>query len=131
MVKLLSRHPDGAAGVALALMRLSCALLAFPVLTRSPLVAFLSSLAAIISGIIALALLTGIGTRVLALMLACVATVDVFTVRSGLKLTLVADASAYAALIMLGPGAYSIDALAFGRRVVRLDPRSPDRGTDD
>lgn len=131
MVKFLSRHPDGAAGVALALMRVSCALLAYPVLSRSPLLVLHSGFAAIISGIVALALLTGFGTRTFALILACVATVDVVTVRSALRLTLVADASAYAALVMLGPGAYSIDAVAFGRRVVRLDPRSPDRGTDD
>ena len=131
MVKFLSRHPDGAAGVALALMRVSCALIAFSVLGRSPLLILFSGVATIVPGAFALALATGSGTRVLAFLLACVAIVDVFTVRSGLTLTMVAHAGGYAALALLGPGAYSIDAFVFGRRVVRLDPRSPDRGNGD
>jgi hypothetical protein len=31
-------------------------------------------------------------------------------------------------LVLLGPGAWSIDAHLHGRRVIRLDPRSPERG---
>lgn len=129
MVKFLSRHPDGAAGVALALMRVSCALIAFAVLARSPLHILFSGFATIVPGVLALALVTGSGTRVLAFLLACVAIGDVLTIGSGSKLTMLAHAAGYAALILLGPGAYSIDAFVFGRRVVRLNPRSPDRGS--
>jgi putative oxidoreductase len=131
MVKFLSRHPDGAAGIALALMRISCALIAFPVLTGPPLRIFLSGPAGLIPAIVALAVAIGLGTRALTLLLACVALADMLGARSGLRLTMLAHAGGYAALVLLGPGAYSLDAMIFGRRVVRLDPRAPDRGTED
>jgi len=131
MVKFLSRHPDGAAGVALVLARASCALLVFAVLGRSPLFILVSGLATIVPGAFVLGLATGSGTRVLAFTLACIAIVDALTVRGGLRLAMVAYAGEYAALTLLGPGAYSVDAFVFGRRVVRLDPRSPDRGNRD
>lgn len=131
MVKYLSRHPDGATGVALTLIRISCALIVFPLLARSPLHVLFSGLATIFPGVIALALAAGFGTRAIAFMFACVAFVDVLMARSGVRLTMVAHAAEYAALVLLGPGAYSVDAMVFGRRVVRLDPGTPDRGTGD
>jgi hypothetical protein len=45
-------------------------------------------------------------------------------------LTMIARACAFAALGLLGPGAYSIDASVFGRRVIRLEPRGPDRASN-
>ena len=36
-----------------------------------------------------------------------------------------------AALLLLGPGAFSMDAHRYGRRVILLKPRSPDRGMRD
>jgi|SRR6185437_3826237 len=129
MVKFLSRHPDGAAGIALALMRVSCALIAFPVFTRPPLLIFPSGPAELIPGIVALALAIGFGTRALALLLACLTLTDVLAAHSGLRLTMLAHAGGCAALALLGPGAYSIDAVLFGRRVIRLEPRPPDRGS--
>ncbi len=130
MIKLLSRYPDGAAGVALALIRVSCALIAFPVLARLPL-GVISSSATILSAVIALVLVTGFGTRTIAFMLAGVAIVDVLTIRGHLGLTMISHAGVCTALVLLGPGAYSIDAVVFGRRVIRLGPRFPDRGNGD
>jgi hypothetical protein len=45
-------------------------------------------------------------------------------------LTMIALACGCAALGLLGPGAYSIDANVFGRRVIRLEPRGPDRASN-
>ena len=131
MTKFLSRYPDGAAGVALVLMRLSCAIIAYSMLARLPLPIFFSDFATILSAVIAFALVTGIGTRAIAFMLAGVAMVDVFKNFGDGGLAMIGNAIGYAALVLLGPGAYSIDANVFGRRVVRLNPHSPDRGSGD
>lgn len=131
MVKLLSRHPDGDAGVALALMRVSCALIAFPALARLPLPIVSSGLSTILAAVLALTLVAGFGTRVFAFLLTGIAIADALTLRGDLELLMMAGAGAYIALLLLGPGAYSIDAIIYGHRVVRLDVRSPDRGNDD
>jgi hypothetical protein len=43
-------------------------------------------------------------------------------------LLLMSAAGSTSALLLRGAGAYSIDAHRYGRRVIRLEPRSPDRG---
>jgi len=131
MVKSLSRHPDGGSGVALALLRVSCALIAFPALARLPLPNLSSALATILSAVLALTLVTGIGAKVFAFLLDGITLADVLTLRGDLELMMIAGAAACTALVLLGPGAYSIDAIIYGRRVIRLDVRSPDRGNDD
>jgi uncharacterized membrane protein YphA (DoxX/SURF4 family) len=130
MPKLILRYPDGAAGVALLLMRLSCALVGFPALARLWPAPDSWWMAAIASAAMALALLAGIATRAAALLLVAALAADLVTARGEIVLLVLASGGAAGALVLLGPGAYSIDAHRFGRRVIRLAPRSPNRGSD-
>jgi putative oxidoreductase len=114
MMKSLSRYPDGAAGIALVLLRLAC----------------VPKASMVVSAALALALALGFGTRIVAFVLAAAAIVTAFTTGSDSALTMIARACGCAALGLLGPGAYSIDANVFGRRVIRLEPRGPNRASD-
>ena len=129
MTKFLSRYPDGAAGVALLLMRFSSALSAVLVLASLPMPTALSSLSIFLSAVVAIALVLGLATRTVAFALAVAAAAVVLAAGGGFSLA--AQVCSCAALALLGPGAYSIDAKRFGRRVVTLEPRSPDRGSND
>jgi len=122
MVKFLSRFPDDAPGAGLLLLRFSCAFAAYPVLERLPLphpVLLLVLLPAV-----ALALASGFGTRTVVLVLAVTALATAPTGADG-AFTAIAQAGDCGALALLGPGAYSIDAKVFGRRVVRFESRRP------
>jgi len=130
MMKYLSRYPDGAAGIALVLLRVACAWIAFLVIARLPLPRLSPNAAIVVSAALALALALGFGTRIVAFMLAAAAIATAFMTASDSALTMIARACGCAALGLLGPGAYSIDANVFGRRVIRLEPRGPDRGSD-
>lgn len=128
MPKLIFRYPDGVTGGALLLMRLSYALIAFPSVIRLwPAAA--SWWLAVIPTVMALALAGGFGTRVAALLLVLALAVDLFSASGEFVLFLLASVGGAGALVLLGPGAYSIDAHRFGRRVIRLESRSPDRGS--
>jgi len=109
-------------------MRISCAVTAFPSLGRIAAMHVNWWLAPTASAALALALLAGIGTRLAALLLLAILIADLSTARGDIILFILGSAGAAAALALLGPGAYSIDAHRFGRRVIRLDPRTPDRG---
>ena len=130
MVKSLSRYPDGAAGVALVLLRLACAWIAFLVIARLPLPQFSPNASMVVSAALALALALGFGTRIVAFVFTAAAIATAFMTGSDSALTMIAHACGCAALGLLGPGAYSIDANVFGRRVIRLEPRGPDRAID-
>jgi putative oxidoreductase len=124
----LSRYPDGAAGIALVLLRLACAWIA--VLARLPFPHFSPNASMVVSAAFALALALGFGTRIVAFVTAAAAITTAFMTGSDSALTMIARACGCAALGLLGPGAYSIDANVFGRRVIRLEPRGPDRASD-
>lgn len=128
MPKLILRYPDGAAGAALLLMRLSSAVIAWPALARVAPTTGGWWLAAAVAGILVLALLTGLGTRAAALLLAGTLIAGLFAARGEVALLLCAAAGSATALALLGPGAWSIDAHRYGHRVIRLEPRSPERG---
>jgi putative oxidoreductase len=130
MMKSFSRYPDGAAGIALVLLRLACAWIAFLIMTRLPFPHFSPNASLVVSAAFALALALGFGIRIVAFVLAAATLATVFMTGSDSALTTMARASVCAALGLLGPGAYSIDANVFGRRVIRLEPRGPDRGRD-
>jgi uncharacterized membrane protein YphA (DoxX/SURF4 family) len=125
---MISRFPDGAAGGALLLLRLSCAVIAWPAFARFWPASAGWWPAAFSAAIIALALIAGVGTRVAAALLVMVLAADLFTAAGETPLLLLGCAGGGAALALLGPGAHSIDAHRFGRRVIRVEPRSLDRG---
>jgi putative oxidoreductase len=129
-MKSLSRYPDGAAGIALVLLRLACAWIALLVIARLPFPQFSPHTSVVVSAAFALALALGFGTRTVAFALAAAAIATAFMTGSDSALTMIARACGCAALGLLGPGAYSIDANVFGRRVIRLEPRRPDRPND-
>ena len=130
MMKSLSRYPDGAAGIALVLLRLACAWIAFLVIARLPFPQVSPNASVVVPAAFALALALGFGTRIVAFVLAAAAIATALMTSSGSALTMIARACGCAALGLLGPGAYSIDAKVFGRRVIRLEPRRPDRASD-
>ena len=127
MLKLTSRYPDGIAGTALLLLRLSCALSVFPAFTALWPQAEASRLA-IAATLLAASLAAGIGTRLAALVLAISLAIAISSAHGERALLLMSAAGSTSALILRGAGAYSIDAHRYGRRVIRLEPRSPDRG---
>jgi len=110
------------------LLRLACAWIAFLAIARLPL--FSPNASIVVSAVFALAFALGFRTRIVAFVLAAAAIATVFTPGSDSALTMIARACGCAALGLLGPGAYSIDANVFGRRVIRLEPRGPDRASD-
>ena len=130
MARFLSRYPDGAAGIALVLLRLACAWVAFLVIAGLPFPRFSPNASIVASAASALALALGFGTRIIAFVSAAAAIALAFMTGSDIALTMIARACGCAALGLLGPGAYSIDANVFGRRVIRLEPRGPDRASD-
>lgn len=131
VTRFLSRHPDGAAGIALVLLRLAFAWIAIVAIACHPFAPVSPNASMVVAGTFALALALGVGTRIVAFVLALAAVATAFMTDSHMALTMMARACGCAALGLLGPGAYSIDANVFGRRVIRLEPRVPDRRSHD
>lgn len=129
VVRLMSRYPDGVTGAAMLLLRLAAAVGVFPAVDRLALPQSAWWLAEITGGAISLALAAGVGTRWAAILLVIGLAAVMIDSPADLALLLVPFAGAGGALALLGPGAYSVDAHIVGRRVIRLDPPSPDRGT--
>lgn len=131
MVRLKSIYPDGLTGVALLLMRLAYAWLPFPVLSWLQLPPPQWWLAVVASGLLAVALASGLGTRGAALLVAAGSASASAILPAGAAALLLPHASGALALMILGPGAFSVDAHLFGRRVIRLDPRRIEGGSSD
>jgi len=124
---LVLRYPHGLFGVALMLLRLSYAAIAWPALQHLP-AEGLTVPIGIAAVMIALALALGFGARMATGLLLFALAFGAAGTRGELAWFLTACAGGAGALLLLGPGAYSIDANLYGRRVIRLDPRSPERG---
>jgi hypothetical protein len=121
--------PQGGPGVALVLLRCSivvslvCTVARHPGAAGSPLV-----LAAVV--LVSLCLAVGLGTPILATVVAASAVTEMMGFQvpvRGSSSILLLDA---AALGLLGPGAYSIDARLFGRRVTVM-PAPPAAPTSE
>ena len=126
MSKTILSYPDGVAGIALLFMRLSSSLIAWPVLSRllEPAGQWPGI---VVTALVGAALIAGAFTRIAAaLMVAALAALLMND--NGDTLHLLACAGCVGALALLGPGAFSIDAKWYGRRVIRLMGRSPDGG---
>lgn len=130
MPRFWSRYPDGSAGFGLVLLRLACGWVGFLVTARLPLLPEAGTAAAVLPAAIGIALTLGFVTRVAAFVLAAGALAAALAPGIESAVTMLSGACGCAALGLLGPGAYSIDAHVFGRRVIRLEPRGPERRGD-
>lgn len=131
MLRRVVQYPDGVTGIALLLLRLAHAAIVLPVLASLALTPSGLRTATIFAVAVALALAAGFGTRIAALLILLELAVALFAATGEGCLLLFGPLGGASALILLGPGAYSLDAHAFGRRVIRVKPYSPDRGSDD
>jgi len=109
--------PSGHAGVALLLLRLSVASLVVAMICLNSPPQWLSLCVAIV----AVALLVGLFTRFAAAL--CAALVMLFFLKYHVRVidvVIVLHAASALAVTLLGPGAYSVDAYLFGRRVFKF-----------
>ena len=120
MVRLTPIYPDGLTGGALLLMRFAYASLAFALPSRLDLTAAGWWFAAMA---IAWALATGTATRAAALLLSAALVSAGAASPRDVAAILLPHAGGAVALAILGPGAFSMDARLFGRRIIRVAPR--------
>jgi uncharacterized membrane protein YphA (DoxX/SURF4 family) len=118
MQRLYSTFARGWPGMGLLCLRVTAAITAFH-FSGSALALNWSLLTTMTEGAAALLLCAGLWTPIAGSMLSGLAVWAVFS-RTGDPWTLVLLAAVGVALAMLGPGAWSIDALLFGRRRVIL-----------
>ena len=119
------RYPDGPSGVALVLLRLSASAAGFEAFDAVEAARGWPGL--VLSCSLALLLTAGIATRTAALLLGLLLFAGWAMSADADSLGLAAAGSAVS-LAALGPGAYSLDAKRFGRRVIRVEARPPNRG---
>ena len=128
MQRLFFMFPTGVPGIALLLLRASVAF-ALGVETydrRNDLSGWIEASALLVSIALAIGALTPVAAA-LALALHVFIWLDASAGGAAWAAVVSVDA---VALTLLGPGAYSIDATVFGRRVIRLEPRGRDRSSD-
>jgi putative oxidoreductase len=131
MTNYVWRFPDGATGLGLLLVRACYASVAFAIAATLPASAAWSHLGYLIAGLVALLLAMGFATRVAAVLLGVAVAAALPVSNPVQQLLLAGHLGGCAAIALLGPGAFSIDARRHGRRVIHLQANSPDRGTDD
>ena len=124
MQRLFSMFPSGWPGLGLVLLRMSVAV---PVLleaygTRKELPGWVLIALIVLSAILSVGFLT----PMVAVLVLAVRFVGHAGFGAGSEETVCMTILSALALAMLGPGAYSIDACRFGRRVVVLPPRDTD-----
>src|SRR5690606_30737756 len=124
MARPIHAFPDGSAGVALALLRISAAVIAEPAIRGTGALIGDWWPAAAISSLLILALAAGLFTRAAAVML--IGALAANLALEPHRLAWLSASLGAAALIPLGPGAFSMDSLRFGRRVIRVGPPPPD-----
>jgi uncharacterized membrane protein YphA (DoxX/SURF4 family) len=128
MTKYLCRYPDGIAGVALLFVRLCYALVAFGVAAVLSAIPAGANVLHLVAGLAALLLVIGFATRWVALILGVAVVVALPMSGPVQQLLLAGHLGGCATLVLIGAGAYSIDARRHGRRVIHLQANTPDRG---
>jgi len=132
MTSYVCRYPDGVPGVALLLVRVCLGAAAFGVAivlaAGLPGAQFFHLSAALL----ALLLVIGLASRSAAVLLALsLAGALAMPGQVQQLLLLAGHIGACMAIVLLGPGAFSIDSMRHGRRVILLKANTPDRGAGD
>jgi len=128
MPNFVCRYPDGAAGLGLLIARICCASAAFGVTALLPTPSALPDTLPFVAGCVALMLVAGLATRWAALLLGIGTLVALPACGVVQQLLLVGNAGGCGAIVLLGAGAYSVDARRYGRRVIHVHTHTPDRG---
>lgn len=128
MASYVCRFPDGLAGVGLVVLRSSGAF----VLVGEGLAVQVgwAGIAAThwAVGMLSFALVVGLAARAVSVLISM--GMLVVLLASAHPLILAAHLGTYLAIVLMGPGAYSLDARLHGRRVIHLLTRQLDRGDD-
>jgi putative oxidoreductase len=131
MTKYVSRYPDGAAGLALLLVRMCYAFVAFGLAAALSAIPIGASFLHPAAGLAAVFLVIGLATRWVALLLGIAVVVALAMSGPAQQLLLAGHIGGCAAIALMGAGAFSIDARRHGRRVIQLQTNTPDRGAND
>jgi putative oxidoreductase len=131
MTRYPYRYPDGATGLALLFLRICYAFVAFGIVTALSAVPVSANLLHMAAGLAGLLLAIGFATRWVALVLGIAIVIALAMSSPAQQLLLAGHVGGCAAMVLIGAGAYSIDARRHGRRVIQLQANTPDRGADD
>jgi hypothetical protein len=123
MQRLFAMFPEGGPGVALLFLRLSAAAGFFLTFASGKVVNAAHWVFPCMAGL-GIALCLGILTPVVSLLIAALEVVEICISDGSVWLVMLLPIVNVAALALLGPGAYSIDAWLFGRRVLIAPPEN-------
>lgn len=131
MSNYVCRYPDGVAGIALLLIRVGYALVAFGIVAALPTGPRATTFLYLPAALIAVCLLVGFVSRAAALVLGVAVVVALVSASPLQQLILAGHVGGCAMIVLVGPGAFSIDARRHGRRVIHLQTKTPDRGAEN
>lgn len=131
MSNYVCRYPDGIAGVALLFLRIGHAFVAFGIVAMLPAGSLGITILYAAAGLVSLFLLLGFATRAAAAVLGAAIAVALVSADPTRQLILAGHVASCAAVVLVGAGAFSIDARRHGRRVIHLQTKIPDRGAED
>lgn len=118
MARYLPKFPDGAAGIGLFLLRMAASMVIVSEAATAHVARSLTPLPILMTGIVVLVLLAGMATRWVVTILCVLALVALPSTSQPIHLS--GHFAAGIAMILLGPGAFSLDARLHGRSVVHL-----------
>ena len=131
MQRLYAMFPQGGPGIGLLLLRIAvAAMFALNVTYRFN---FSSDVRSWVTGsliaLISIALVAGFLTPILSIIAAVAAVVNLYSADLTISVVYTLRILTSAALFLLGPGAYSVDARLFGLRVTVVPPRRVKKST--